>query len=80
MEFVVLLDEGLEPELFAPGLVELAELEDMLPDVVLDVLALEPISLPFCQVPWTFTVCPTCAERSWELLSFAILPFFSSSM
>lgn len=34
-------------------------------------------ALPLPQSPFTFTSCPTCAERSSLLLSLATLPFFS---
>ena len=53
---------------------------------VADALALEgeldaPIfdALPLPQSPFTFTSCPTWAERSSLLLSLATLPFFSCS-
>jgi hypothetical protein len=45
---------------------------------MLDVL-LVPAAL-FDQSPCTFTECPTCAERSCGLSSFANFPFFSCSM
>ena len=65
----------------------LGELAEALPlGEVADALALEgeleaPMldALPLPQSPFTFTSCPTCAERSSLLLSFATLPFFSCS-
>jgi len=48
-----------------------------LPELLL--VALDP-DAPLCQSPCSFTALPTCAERSWLLCTFAILPFFSCSM
>jgi hypothetical protein len=52
----------------------LAVVEPLVPDVLLVAGA------PLCQSPWSFTECPTWAERSCVLEMLAILPFFSCSM
>jgi len=49
--------------------------EPLMPELLLVVLA-----DPACQSPRILTAWPTCAERSWLLCRFAILPFFSCSM
>jgi len=49
--------------------------EPLMPELLLVVLA-----DPACQSPRILTAWPTCAERSWLLCKFAILPFFSCSM
>ena len=56
----------------------LGEAEELALEGELDEPMLEAL-LPLPQSPFTFTSCPTCAERSSLLLSFATLPFFSCS-
>ena len=72
----------LPPELYVPllplALVEalaLGEAEELALEGELDALD----ALPLPQSPFTFTSCPTWAERSSLLFSLATLPFFSCS-
>jgi hypothetical protein len=77
VELAVLLPAG--EVVVVVVVVEVVVLSALLVEAVVLLIPELLLAAPLCQSPWTFTEWPTCAERSWLLSRFAILPFFSCS-